>query len=124
MVGHNIDLKRGERNEICKKKYGFVGTDALINSWKFHIDLLQTVATVQLGKLWEVGSFDLLWWPDLTRLVPFFSCQTVCSKFLGKVTKYELDISRRLRMAQENLIGPLSPPPLARNRVKSQLRYI
>ena len=57
----------------------------------------------------------LVTWPDLTR--SFFN-QNARIECLGKVTKYELDICKRFRMAQENPQGTFKHPP-PRNRVKS-----
>ena len=45
----------------------------------------------------------LVTWPDLTR--PIFFYQNVRNEWLGKVTKFGLDISRRLAMAQEKPEG-------------------
>ena len=39
----------------------FVGTDALINSWKVHVDFLKTIVTVKSLIFFEVGSLDLTW---------------------------------------------------------------
>ena len=44
----------------------FVGTHALINSWRFHVDPFKTVATAQRQIFLEVASLDPTWWPDLT----------------------------------------------------------
>ena len=48
----------------------FVGTDAFISSWNFHIDPLKTVVTVQ-SNIFEVGSLDPAW-DDLGL---FFFCK-------------------------------------------------
>ena len=43
----------------------------------------------------------------------------MCNEYLGKVTKYELNVLWHLAMAQEKPEGGLfAPPPLARNSVK------
>ena len=49
-------------------------------------------------------------WPDLTQQL--FYCQNARNEYLGKVTKYELDISSRLGMAREKSEGdgPFRPP--------------
>ena len=43
----------------------FVGTDAHINIWKFHVNPLRTIVTAQSQIFLKVGSLDLTWWPDL-----------------------------------------------------------
>ena len=57
----------------------------------------------------EVGSTNLLWWPDPATFLP-----DAGNEYLGKVTKYELDISSRLGMARRKTWGGLfGPAPLA-----------
>ena len=51
---------KGKFQDIC-----FVGTDTLINYWKFYIDRLRTVVTAQSQMFLEAVSHDLTWWPDL-----------------------------------------------------------
>ena len=45
----------------------FVGTDAIIKSWKFHTDPLKALATVQVQYFWTEGHLNCygdLTWPD------------------------------------------------------------
>ena len=77
-----------------------------IVQWKIlALTWLQTF--LRWGQQTRSGEPALVTWPDLT--LHFFL--SVCNEKLGKVTKYELNIMRRLAMAQEKPEGGLKAPP-------------
>ena len=71
---------------------------------------------MQVEILWEVVSFDLVWsgWPDQT-----FFCQNVRNQCLGKVAKFELNISRCTNGTRKasGRSGPPFPPGMGLSRV-------
>ena len=95
-----------------------------MKTWRDQTDPWKTLALAwsQTFLRWghETCSGDLTW-PDPAN----FFYQNVRNEWLGKVTKFGIDISRRLAMAQEKPEGgAFKAPPPARNRVNWKLLLI